>query len=68
MNPVQDFVSLLAADDLGLMRVCRGIFITEPAVRNDMGSRLDSLIDEPVQRLRRAVGDLLQTDSAGLAI
>jgi len=68
VNPVQDFVSLLAADDLGLMRVCRGIFITEPAVRNDMGSGLDSLIDEPVQRLRRAVGDLLQTDSAGLAI
>ena len=51
VNPVQDLMCLPAGDDLGLMRVCRGIFVTEPAVRDDMRSRLDGLADEPVQRL-----------------
>ena len=51
VNPVQDLMCLPAGDNLGLMRVCRGIFVTEPAVRDDMRSRLDDLADEPVQRL-----------------
>jgi len=51
VNPVQDLMCLPAGDNIGLMRVCRGIFVTEPAIRNDMRSRLDGLTDEPVQRL-----------------
>ena len=55
MDPVEHVVCRSAADDLRLMRVCRGIFVTEPAVRDDVSARLYSLTDEPVQRLRRAV-------------
>ena len=36
VNPVQDLVCFSAGDDLRLMRVCGGIFVTEPAVRDDM--------------------------------
>jgi len=51
VNPVQDLVSFPASDNLGLMRVCGGIFVTEPAIRDDMRSGLNGLADEPVQRL-----------------
>ena len=68
VNPVQDLVRFLAGDDLRLMRVCGGIFVTEPAVRDDMRSGLDGLADEPVQRLRRAVRDVLHPNPARLAV
>ena len=51
MNPVQDFVRLATSDDLRLMRICREVFVTEPAIRDDMRSGLDGLADETVQRL-----------------
>jgi hypothetical protein len=51
VNPVQDLVRLATGDDRSLMRVCREVFVTEPAVRDDMRSGLDDLADEPVQRL-----------------
>ena len=51
MNPVQDLVRLATSDDLRLMRICREVFVTEPAVRDDMRSGLDGLADESVQRL-----------------
>jgi len=54
-DPVEYVVWLSGADDLCLMRVCRGIFVAKPAVRDDVSARLYSLTDEPVQRLRRAV-------------
>ena len=51
MNPVQDFVRLATSDDLRLMRICREVFVTEPAIGDDMRSGLDGLADETVQRL-----------------
>jgi hypothetical protein len=51
VDPVEYVVCLLAADNLRLMRVCRGTFVTEPTVRDDVSARLYSLTNEPVQRL-----------------
>jgi hypothetical protein len=50
VDPVQDLVRLPAGDDLRLMRVCRGIFVTEPAVRDDVSAGLYGPADETVQR------------------
>ena len=36
VNPVQDLVRLAAGDDFSLMRLCGGIFVSEPAVRDDV--------------------------------
>jgi hypothetical protein len=51
VDPVEYVVCLLAADNLRLMRVSRRIFVTELAVRDDVSARLNSLTNEPVQRL-----------------
>ena len=51
VDPVEYVVCLLAADNLRLMRVCRGIFVTEPTARDDVSARLYCLTNEPVQRL-----------------
>ena len=51
VNPVQDLVRLTTADDIRLMRVCREIFVSGPAVRDDMRSGLDGFADEAVQCL-----------------
>ncbi len=59
---------LRAADDLRLVRVCRRIFVTEPAVRGDVCAGLHDLTNEPVQRLRRNVGNVLHPDPARLAV
>jgi len=47
---VQDLVRLPAGDDLRLVRVCRGIFVTGPAVRDDVSAGLFGPADETVQR------------------
>jgi hypothetical protein len=51
VDPVEYVVCLLAADNHRLMRVCRGIFVTEPAARDDVSARLYCLTNEPMQRL-----------------
>lgn len=68
VDPVEDVVCLLAADNFRLMRVCRGIFVTEPAVRDDVCAGLYCLTNEPMQRLRRTVGNVLHPDPARLAV
>lgn len=68
VNPAQDFVRSSAGDDFGLMGVRGRILIAEPAVRDDMRARFDGPTDETMQRFRRAVGDLGQTDPARLAV
>jgi len=68
VDPVEYVVCRSAADDLRLMRVCRGIFIAKPAVRDDVSARFYSLTDEPVQRFRRTVGNVLHPDPARMAV
>jgi len=68
VDPVEYVVCWSAADDLRLMRVCRGIFIAKPAVRDDVSARFYSLTDEPVQRFRRTVGNVLHPDPARMAV
>ncbi len=51
VNPVQDLVRLLAGNDLCLVRVFWRIFVTEPAVRDDVSAGFYCLANEPVQRL-----------------
>lgn len=68
VDPVEDLVCLLAADDLRLVRVCRRIFVTEPAVGDDVCAGFHDLTNEPVQRLRRSVGNVLHPDPARLAV
>ena len=68
VDPVEDLVCLLAADDLRLVSVCRRINVTEPAVRDDVCAGFHDLTNEPVQRLRRTVGNVLHPDPARLAV
>jgi len=48
VDPVEDLVCLLAADDLRLVSVCRRINVTEPAVRDDVCAGFHDLTNEPV--------------------
>ena len=42
VDPVEYVMCFFAADNLRLMRICRGIFVTEPAVRSDVRQALQS--------------------------
>ena len=59
---------LAARHNADLMAARGQVLIAEPAIRDDMGTRSDRPGDEIMQRFRGAVGDLRQTDAAGLTL
>jgi len=68
VDPVQEVVRLPTPDDADLVSVRRRVFVSEPAVGDDVRAGFDGSTDEAMQGVPGPVRDVLEPDATGLPI
>lgn len=68
VDPVQEVVRLPPRDDADLVRVRRRVFVSKPAVGDDVRTGFNASTDETMQGVPRPVRDVREPDATGLPI